>query len=308
MNADETNTDDLELATAIEPDEETDIDTEAQASAKDNDEPDPDADDTDKGQDGEEGEGQPEEIEYAEIELNGKKYQVPVELKDGYLMQSDYTRKTQEVAEQRKQAEAYMAEVQKAQVVSEQELHARAELLGITQRLEQYKTVDWNAWQDEDPISAQKGWIEYQQMRDKAGTIGQHLEQVKTQRSEQAEQETARRLQETRAFAEKEIKGWTPEVDKQIVQHLLSKPGIQFETLKQGMNPAFYEIAYEAWVGRQALQKQQTAKPTPTTPVLKPLAKVSPKGGAPAQKSMSEMSMEEYAAYMNKREAASARR
>lgn len=300
---DETNPDVLEQeAPAIEPDEEMEVDTEAQASVEDDDEPDTDA------AEGQDGESEPEEIEYAEVEINGKKYQIPAELKDGYLMQSDYTRKTQEVAEQRKQAEAYMAEVQKAQQISEQELNARAELIGINQRLEEYSKVDWNAWQDEDPISAQKGWIEYQQLERKSGQIGQHLNQVHSQRSEQTKQETAKRLQETRAFAEKEIKGWTPEVDAKVTQFAMKELGFPEETLINAYSPPVYRALYLAYLGQQSLQKQQTAKPTPTTQALKPLAKVSPKGGAPAQKSMSEMSMEEYADYMNKREAAAAKR
>ena len=51
----------------------------------------------------EEGEG---ETDTAEVELNGEKYKVPAALKDAFLMQADYTRKTQEVAEVRKTAEA----------------------------------------------------------------------------------------------------------------------------------------------------------------------------------------------------------
>jgi hypothetical protein len=40
-----------------------------------------------------------------EIEHEGKKHKVPKELKDAFLRHSDYTRKTQEVAEQRKQVD-----------------------------------------------------------------------------------------------------------------------------------------------------------------------------------------------------------
>jgi hypothetical protein len=43
--------------------------------------------------------------EFVETEFNGKTYQVPPELKDALMAQSDYTRKTTEVAEQRKAIE-----------------------------------------------------------------------------------------------------------------------------------------------------------------------------------------------------------
>lgn len=302
MNVDETNTDDLELATAIEPDDETDVDTEAQASAEDDDEPDTDADE------GQGGEGEPEEIEYAEIELNGKKYQVPVELKDGYLMQSDYTRKTQEVAEQRKAIEAQEAEIKNRAQVSEQELNARAELLVINQRLQEYQQVDWNAWQDEDPFAAQKGWIEFQQLERRAGHTWQSLQTAEQQRSETAKQEVAKRIQETREFAAKEIKGWSPEVDAKIIDFATKDMGISTEILAREINPVRYKILHLAWIGQQSIQKQTAAKPSPTVQNLKPLAKVSPKGGAPARKSMDEMDVNEFAAYRNAQEAKAARR
>lgn len=59
-----------------------------------------------------------EEEEPEQVPLEEQKFQLPgvdepvsfAELRDGYLRQSDYTRKTQEIAEQRKQFEAQQAE------------------------------------------------------------------------------------------------------------------------------------------------------------------------------------------------------
>tara|TARA_R110002110_G_scaffold37601_4_gene124041 strand:- start:4888 stop:5796 length:909 start_codon:yes stop_codon:yes gene_type:complete len=297
MQIEETNPDDFEQETATEVDpDETEIDIDEPESL-DDDEP-----DLETAKDGEEA-PQTEEIEYAEIELNGKKYQVPAELKDGYLMQSDYTRKTQEVAEQRKQAEAYMAQVQQAQEFSEQEIYKRAELIGINQRLEQYKQVDWNAWQNEDPMECQRGWMEFQTLQGKAAETGQELEKAKSERTAQAQQTSAKRLQETRAFAEREIKGWTPEVDAKVTEFATKKLGFPVETLLEAYSPPVYNALYLAWVGSQALERQSTAKPAAKVQQLNPSAKVSPKGGVPARKSLSDMSVDEYADYMNKREA-----
>ena len=41
---------------------------------------------------------QPEDDDSEEIDWNGKKFKGPKGLKDGLMMQADYTRKTQEVA------------------------------------------------------------------------------------------------------------------------------------------------------------------------------------------------------------------
>lgn len=299
MQIDGTNPADIEQETAIDPDEEV-IENDSQEEIEDLE----DDDEAEGEADTEEGEAQPEkeEIEYAEIELNGKKYQIPAELKDGYLMQSDYTRKTQEVAEQRKAIEARQAEIEQMGQVSEREMQAKVELHSINQRLEQYGQVDWNAWQDEDPISAQKGWIEYQQLERKAGHIGQQLQQVQSHRSEMAKQDTANRLQETRAFAEKNIKGWTPEIDAKVTEFATTELGFPVETLVGAYSPPVYNALYLAYLGSQSL-KSATAKPKPQPSAqIKPLSKISGKGNAPSRKPLEEMSMDEYAAHMNQRE------
>ena len=296
MEIDETNLADIEQeAPAIEPDETDD----EPVNIDDEPEDDTEADD---GQDGE-GDEEPEEIEYAEVELNGKKYQIPAELKDGYLMQSDYTRKTQEVAEQRKQIEARQAEIEALQQTSQEELNVRAELIGINQRLDEYQKVDWNAWQDEDPMAAQRGWMEYQQLEKKAGQAGQYLNQVQGQRTEKTKQETASRLQETRRFAEAKIKGWTPEVDAKVTKFATETLGFPVDTLINAYSPPVYQALYLAWVGQQSLDRQSAAKPNANVQQLRPTAKVSAKGGAPATKSLADMSVDEYAAYRNKQEA-----
>lgn len=304
MQIDETNPADFEQETAIEPDEDV-IEDDQQDEPEDlDDEAEGEADAEDDG----EAEPEEEEIEYAEIELNGKKYQIPAELKDGYLMNADYTRKTQEVAEQRKANEARQAEIEQMGQVSEQEMQAKVELHSINQRIGQYQNVDWNAWQDEDPIAAQKGYIEYQQLERKAGHIGQQLQQVQNHRSELAKQDTAKRLQETREFAEKNIKGWTPEIDAKVTEFATTELGFPVETLVGAYSPPVYNTLYLAYLGAQSL-KSATAKPKPQPSAqIKPLSKVGGKGNAGARKPLEEMTMDEYAAHMNKRDRKTASR
>jgi hypothetical protein len=242
---------------------------------------------------------EPERVEYAEIEINGKTYQVPAELKDGYMMHADYTRKRQADAEYNRQLQAKEQDLQRMQEVSDQELNARAELIGINQRLEQYAQVDWNAWQDDDPIAAQKGWIDYQQLERKSGNISQQLNHVQAQRSEQTKQETAKRLQETRQFAEKEIKGWNPEVDAKVTEFATKTLGFPVDTLLGAYSPPVYKTIYLAWLGHQS--QQRAANPAKPTQQLKPLTTVSQKTSGQSTRDPSEMSMAEYDKWAAKR-------
>ena len=98
-----------------------------------------------------------------EIEHEGRKYLVPSALKPLLLMQADYTRKTQEVAEQRR---AVQAERQALHQTSQAELDAYAHATTLAGRLAQYQQVDWRAWHDSDPFAASAATSEYNMLRD----------------------------------------------------------------------------------------------------------------------------------------------
>jgi len=241
-------------------------------------------------------EGTEPEPELVEVEFNGKKHKIPADLKDGFLMQSDYTRKTQEVAEMRKSVEARQAEAEAQFNVSQEVLQARAALMLHDNQLEQFQNINWDEYEERDFIGAQSAWRQFQQLSATREKIASYLNEQQAQRSAQAEQETANRLRETRAFAEKEIKGWTPELDNKITEFAVSGLGLGIEELKSAYNPTIYKTLYLAYLGQQTLAKQ--AAPPKTAPSsVKPLAKVDSKANPSARKSIESMSMEEYAAH-----------
>lgn len=244
-----------------------------------------------------EGEEQEEApVEYAEIERNGKRYQVPKELESEFMMQGDYTKKTQEVAEKRRELEAFEERVKQQAQVSEEELHERATLVNVTSQLQQYQTVDWDALQDEDPMAAQKHWRTFQTLEKQYAQLSGNLQQRQEVRTREAQQETAKRIEETRAFAQKSIPGWSPELDSKIQEFVESK-GISKAVLAPLLTPQAYEILHLAYVGSKALNKTATApKPQTTAAAPKPLTTVAAKGGA-VSKDIAEMSMDEYAAH-----------
>lgn len=243
-----------------------------------------------------EGEEQEAPVEYAEIERNGKRYQVPKELESEFMMQGDYTKKTQEVAEKRRELEAFEERVKQQAQVSEEELHERATLVNVTSQLQQYQTVDWDALQDEDPMAAQKHWRTFQTLEKQYAQLSGNLQQRHETRTREAQQETAKRIEETRAFAQKSIPGWSEKLDADILNFALEQ-GVDKAALQQAINPQVYKIMHLAYVGSKALNKTATApKPQTTAAAPKPLATVAARGGA-VSKDIAEMSMDEYAAH-----------
>jgi len=245
---------------------------------------------------GEEGEGEGDENaepELADVEYEGKAYKLPPELKDALLRTADYTRKTQEVAEQRKAVEARMAEAQAAYQTSQEVIEARALAHHIDSQLKQYENVNWQALENEDPMAAMSHWRQFQQLQQQRGQVAQYLDKTQNDLSEKAKQATADRLRETRAFAEKELKGWTPELDNKITEFATKDLGFSVDSLREQYTPQVYRTLYLAHIGHLALQKQ-TAAPKPSAPAAQPLTKVTTRANPPPSGLDDRLSMDEW--------------
>jgi len=105
----------------------------------------------------EETEGEGEEELYA-VTVNGEEVAVSLdELLSGYSRQSDYTRKTQEVANDRKEMEAlqhqYNSQVQQIQQERQQYAEALTNIIANNSgELEKFSNIDWDTLRENDPI------------------------------------------------------------------------------------------------------------------------------------------------------------
>ena len=86
---------------------------------------------------------EPEE-ELDETEYEGKTYKVPKEIKDALLRQSDYTRKTQELAEIRKAAEFERQSIAAAKEADEAADELKSDLRTVDKALKSFENVDWS--------------------------------------------------------------------------------------------------------------------------------------------------------------------
>jgi hypothetical protein len=222
----------------------------------------------------EDGEPQPVEPELVDVEYEGKVHKLPPELKDALLRTADYTRKTQEVAELRKATEARQAEVDRAYQTSQEVIEARAVIHNVDSQLKQYENVNWQQLEDQDPMAAMSHWRQFQMLKEQRGQVAQYLDKTQAEMSEKLAQETDKRLRETRAFAEKEIPGWTPDVDVKIVGFAEKELGFTREQLRAQINPAVYKTLHLAMIGAEAI-KRTTTPPKQQQPAPQPLTKVT---------------------------------
>lgn len=234
-------------------------------------------------EDGQEGEGDDQETEeeLEDAEYDGKSYRLPKGLKDALLRQEDYTRKTQTVAEERRALEQQRARVAQQAQASEQELDARVAVRAIDKQIAAYENVDWRAWQQQDPSAASAGMMELNQLREQKARGEHFIQHHEQRRTAEAARDFEERIAETKTFAAKEIKGWTPDLDKQITNFAVAELGITPEFLRESINPLLYKTLHRAFVGDQAMKRAASVKAKPQTPPAKATTTVKAKNGAP---------------------------
>ena len=112
----------------------------------------------------------------AEVEIDGKTYVVPAELKDGYLRRADYSKKTAEVAEERRAVEGMKQSVQQAFTIAQNLGPVLADYSQAQRMADYYNKVDFNALYDTDPLLANRTKIEQQENYQKLNQLGQFLQ------------------------------------------------------------------------------------------------------------------------------------
>jgi hypothetical protein len=212
-----------------------------------------------------ESEAQPE---FVEIELDGKTYQVPPELKDKFLLQSDYTKKTTEVAERQRAVEQRDLQIRAAE--AERKFHDVVkddvtQIQKIDFQIEQWKAVDAVGLTSEQ-LWKLKSTID--DLKDKRTEL-QSAINTKWQGFQHQQQQLA---QEARAKAEehisKAIKGWGPDTHKSIREYAVAE-GFTTPELDAITDPRVVKVL---WAASQfnKLQAQTIQGKVTSVPTVKP--------------------------------------
>ena len=176
----------------------------------------------------EETEGEEEEELYA-VTVNGEEVAVSLdELLSGYSRQSDYTRKTQEIAGDRKEMETlqqqYNSEIAQIQQERQQYMDALTNVMqGSMGELEKFANVDWNALRENDPIEYVTTREQYREAQEKIQ--GLQNEQARAAQTQQAQMQKAQQemLQVEKGKLVEALPEWgEPEKQKELATNLQS--------------------------------------------------------------------------------------
>jgi hypothetical protein len=215
------------------------------------------------------------------VDYEGKPYKLPPELKDALLRQADYTRKTQEVAEQRRAIEAQRAQAEQAiQLVSNYQKEY-SELSGIDAQLQKFNDLDWNTLISENPQDAMRLQARLNELRQQRETAVQNIQNVQQQVMQQREQEQQRYIAESVATLQRDIPSWNNELYNSVLNASKQNYGFSAEEVNNVIDARYIKVLHDAMKWRQSqekLKKQASRKPEAAPTKVTKSAKPVPKG------------------------------
>jgi len=212
----------------------------------------------------------------AEVEIDGKLYAVPEEIKDGYLRQADYTKKTQEVAQARRHVEAMLGAATQAVQASSQFADLIGQIKAADASLQAFHSLNWNELRASDPVEYATKQADYARWQSYREGLVRNLSDAKSQVDHAMAQETAMRVQQGAQFLSSQIPGWGEQKMKEI-RAAAQKYGYQDQELDGITDPRAVLVLHKAAeydkLQASRVSKAQQFKNLP--PVAKPTARSS---------------------------------
>ena len=165
-------------------------------------------------------------LETIRLKVNGEEIEKPLDEVVALAQQGlDYTQKTQQVAEQKKQLDALQEQLNVAsrQFQEQQQLNNMlmddvAKITTLDQQLAQYANVDWKKMSDSDFVEAQKLFFDYNQLQQDRSNAVSQFEAKKQNLVLQQQQLVAQQVAKGKEQLAKEIDNWSPETIRGIVE------------------------------------------------------------------------------------------
>lgn len=207
--------------------------------------------------------------DFEEVEWQGEKYQIPAKLKSAFMQHDDYTRKTQDLAEQRRSMEHNLEVSINAQLdrtFFDTTANERQELAVIDAYLQQAGKVDWGSMPT-DQMIRQK--MELDSIKERREQINRSIESKRTEFNDKFNSKVKELRGKAREIASKSINGFSEETEAAVRKFAQAEGLSDVEIDNVLLDPRSYKILWKALQFDQV--KAGTARVTEkTAKVLKP--------------------------------------
>ena len=221
-------------------------------------------------------------VQNVKLKVNGEEIEKPLDEVVALAQQGlDYTKKTQEVAEQRKELEALQAQFNETtkQYQEQQQLNNLliedvAKLTALDQQLAQYQNVDWQQLSDSDFVEAQKLFFQYNQLQKERTEAVSQFEAKQQDALNRQQQMIASQVAKGKEILAKEIPNWSPETTQAIIS-VGKEYGFTDNELNGIIDPRHVRVLHDAMQWRKLKSKNSVTKKKVASakPVVRPGSK-----------------------------------
>lgn len=158
-----------------------------------------------------------------DLTYGGKQYKVPVELKDAFLKNEDYTRKTQELAEQRRGVdhEKSLAESARLESAFAQSIADEQRDIGLIDTyLKQVASTDWSSMSSEQMIRQK---IEMDSVKDRRAALAESINGKRSKFISDMQAKIKDLRGKSRDIASKSIEGFSEDTERTIRDYAKSE-------------------------------------------------------------------------------------
>jgi hypothetical protein len=177
-----------------------------------------------------------EDLKYT-IKVDGEELEVGIEeLKNGYQRQADYTRKSQALAEQRKETEQIQSERQKLE--QERQMYANGlQMLQEQQagRLQEFENTDWETLKADDPYQYMLKKDEYRDAQERLQNAQQQQVLIQQEQADAANKARAHFVQQEYSRLVQALPEWNDQEStiKKDIQQYATSVGFRPEEISQ---------------------------------------------------------------------------
>lgn len=239
-------------------------------------------------------EGEPELVE---IEIDGKKIKVSQEGKDYLLRQQDYTKKTMDLAEQRRAAETLQTQLTTLAEISADRLDTVFRLQQAKAQIAEIEAIPIDGL-TQDQINAFR--LDLQDLHGQVAQLENHGRQLASREEQERSQQFAKAREYGIAEAAKRIPNF--EARRPELEAFAQSQGASPEEVKAIADPAVWNILHLADIGMKFTERQRKATAIKAAQAAQPAPEVGGKSAA-SSKDPNKMSPEEYHAMRMKQRA-----
>ncbi len=211
--------------------------------------------------------------DWVEVEYEGETYKLPPKLKEAVIRQSDYTKKTQEVAQQRQLYEQTLQQTKLWQMdrqFSESVATEQAQLSALDSALKQFDALDWRNMSTDDIVRTK---LELDRLKEQRQAVEKSIDGKRGQFQQAVAQHQQQLIRQGQEFLTKAIPGWNDSLAKEVVSHAISDGYTEAE-VQSILDPRNVKTLWKAMQYDKLQQKAKTTvqeaksiKTTPTQPM-----------------------------------------